>query len=76
MNKKNALGKGLSALIPSYGEEKVEKHPENFTETKKLSTSAKEKVDKAVDNSNKVLQLPLSKVEPREKQPRIVFDEE
>ena len=75
MNRKNVLGKGLGALIPSYGEEKVDKVPENFTEPKKLSTSSKEKVDKTVDNSNKVLQLPLSKVEPREKQPRIVFDE-
>ena len=75
MNRKNALGKGLSALIPSYGEEKVEKVPENFTEPQKLSTSSKEKVDKSVDNSNKVLQLPLSKVEPRQKQPRFIFDE-
>lgn len=76
MNRKNVLGKGLGALIPSYGEEKVDKLPENFTGDKKLSTSTKEKVDKSVDNSNKVLQLPLSKVEPREKQPRMVFDEE
>ena len=75
MNRKNGLGKGLSALIPTYGEEKVEKRPENFTEAKKLSTFEKEKVDNPVDNSNKVLQLPLSKVEPREKQPRMVFDE-
>ena len=75
MNRKNVLGKGLSALIPTYGEEKVEKVPENFTERKKLSTFEKEKVDNPVDNSNKVLQLPLSKVEPREKQPRMVFDE-
>lgn len=76
MNRKNVLGKGLSALIPDYGEEKVEKNPENFTGTKKLSTGVKEKVDNLVDNSNKVLQLPLSKVEPRENQPRMVFDEE
>lgn len=75
MNRKNVLGKGLGALIPSYGEEKVDKNPENFTDRKKLSTSSKEKVDKTVDNSNKVLQLPLSKVEPRENQPRMVFDE-
>ena len=76
MNRKNVLGKGLGALIPSYGEEKVDKGPENFTEEKKLSTSSKDKVDKTVDNTNKVLLLPLSKVEPREKQPRVVFEEE
>ena len=40
MNRKNVLGKGLGALIPSYGEEKVDKVPENFTEPKKLSTSS------------------------------------
>ena len=75
MNRKNALGRGLGALIPSYGEEKVDNPSENFTERKKLSTNTEEKVDNPVDNSNKVLQLPLSKVEPREKQPRMVFDE-
>ena len=76
MNRKNALGRGLGALIPSYGEEKVDKKAENFTSPQKLSTSAEEKVENPVDNTNKVLLLPLSKVEPREGQPRVIFEEE
>ena len=75
MNRKNALGRGLGALIPSYGEEKVDNRSENFTGSKKLSTFTEEKVDNPVDNSNKVLLLPLSKVEPRSGQPRVIFDE-
>ena len=76
MNRKNALGRGLGALIPSYGEEKVDNRTENFPEPKKLSTIADEKVENAVDKANKVLLLPLSKVEPRSGQPRVIFDEE
>ncbi len=75
MNRKNALGRGLGALIPSYGEEKVDNRSENFTGSQKLSTFTEEKVDNPVDNSNKVLLLPLSKVEPRSGQPRVIFDE-
>ena len=75
MNRKNALGRGLGALIPSYGEEKVDNPSENFTERKKLSTNTEEKVDNPVDKANKVLLLPLSKVEPRSGQPRVIFDE-
>ena len=76
MNRKNALGRGLGALIPSYGEEKVDNRTENFPEPKKLSTITDEKVENAVDKANKVLLLPLSKVEPRSGQPRVIFDEE
>ncbi len=75
MNRKNALGRGLGALIPSYGEEKVDNPLENFTERIKLSTNTEEKVDNPVDKANKVLLLPLSKVEPRSGQPRVIFDE-
>ena len=75
MARKNALGRGLGALIPGFTEEKVDNPQENFTEPKKLSTKKPEKVDNLVDNTNKVLFLPLSKVEPREGQPRMVFDE-
>ena len=75
MARKNALGRGLGALIPGFTEEKVDNPQENFTESKKLSTKKPEKVDNPVDNTNKVLFLPLSKVEPREGQPRMVFEE-
>lgn len=75
MAKKSALGRGLGALIPGFEEEKVDKPQENFPKTEKLSTKKKEKVDNPVDNTNKVLFLPLSKVEPREGQPRMVFEE-
>ncbi len=75
MNRKNALGRGLGALIPAYLEEKVDKEAENFTEPVKLSTQDKPDVEKTVDNDGKVFQLPLSKVEPRSSQPRVIFDE-
>lgn len=75
MARKNALGRGLGALIPGFEEEKVDKPQENLTKSQKLSTKKVEPVDNSVDNTNKVLLLPLSKVEPREDQPRMVFDE-
>ncbi|MBP3729794.1 MAG: ParB/RepB/Spo0J family partition protein, partial [Lachnospiraceae bacterium] len=75
MARKTALGRGLGALIPGFDSEKVDKPQENFTEEAKLSTKTEAKVDKIVDNTNKVLLLPLSKVEPREGQPRMLFDE-
>ena len=75
MARKNALGRGLGALIPGFEEEKVDKSQENLTKPQKLSTKKAEPVDNSVDNTNKVLFLPLSKVEPREDQPRMVFDE-
>lgn len=75
MARKNALGRGLGALIPGFEEEKVDKPQENLTEPQRLSTKKMEPVDNSVDNTNKVLLLPLSKVEPREDQPRMVFDE-
>ena len=75
MSKKNALGRGLGALIPAFGEEKVDKPEENFTKTQKLSTNKEQDVDNFVDKANKVLSLPISKVEPRPSQPRILFDE-
>ena len=75
MARKNALGRGLGALIPGFEEEKVDKPQENLTKSQKLSTKKTESVDNSVDNTNKVLLLPLSKVEPREDQPRMVFDE-
>ena len=75
MARKNALGRGLGALIPGFEEEKVDKPQENLTKPQKLSTKKAEAVDNSVDNTNKVLFLPLSKVEPREDQPRMIFDE-
>lgn len=70
------MGRGLGALIPSYGEEKVDNLSENFTEDQNLSTFSEEKVDKSVESPNRVLLLPLSQVEPREGQPRQNFNEE
>ena len=75
MSKKNALGRGLGALIPAFGEEKVDKSEENFTKQQKLSTNKEADVDNYVDKANTVLSLPLSKVEPRPSQPRVLFDE-
>ena len=75
MARKNALGRGLGALIPGFEEEKVDKPQENLTKPQKLSTKKAETVDNSVDNTNKVLLLPLSKVEPRDDQPRMIFDE-
>ena len=76
MARKSALGRGLGALIPGFEPQKVDNSAENFTEEKKLSTKQKENVDSPVDKTNKVLLLPLSKVEPREGQPRMLFDED
>ena len=75
MARKNALGRGLGALIPGFEPEKVDNSPENFTEPEKLSTKQAENGDSSVDKANKVLLLPISKVEPREGQPRMIFDE-
>lgn len=75
MARKNALGRGLGALIPGFEPQKVDNSPENFTEEKKLSTIGSENVDSPGDKTNKVLLLPLSKVEPREGQPRMIFEE-
>ncbi|MBO4839256.1 MAG: ParB/RepB/Spo0J family partition protein [Lachnospiraceae bacterium] len=75
MARKNALGRGLGALIPGFEPEKVDNSPENFPSEKKLSTKPKENVDSPGDKTNKVLLLPLSKVEPREGQPRMIFDD-
>nr|MBQ6242066.1 ParB/RepB/Spo0J family partition protein [Lachnospiraceae bacterium] len=75
MARKNALGRGLGALIPGFEPEKVDNSPKNFPSEKKLSTKPKENVDSPGDKTNKVLLLPLSKVEPREGQPRMIFDD-
>ena len=75
MARKSVLGRGLGALIPGFDEQNVDSSKENLTEKEKLSTKTEKKVDNSVDNTNKVLHLPLSKVEPREGQPRMIFDE-
>ena len=75
MTRKNALGRGLGALIPGYAEEKVEKTPENSHENKKLSTNDPKNVDNSVDKGEKVQEVALSLVEPRIGQPRVIFDE-
>lgn len=72
MVRKNALGKGLGALIPEFVEEKVETDAENSHEFRDLSTKSGENVDNSVD---KVVEISLSKVEPRAGQPRMIFDE-
>ena len=76
MTRKNALGRGLGALIPGYPEEKVEKTTENSHKTADLSTNGLENVENSVENGGKVREIPLSQVEPREGQPRVLFDEE
>ena len=50
MARKNALGRGLGALIPGFEEEKVDKPQENLTKPQKLSTKKAETVDNSVDN--------------------------
>ena len=75
MTRKNALGRGLGALIPGYAEEKVEKTPENSLENEKISTKDPKNVDNSVDKGEKVHEVAISLVEPRIGQPRILFDE-
>ena len=75
MTRKNALGRGLGALIPGYPEGKVDKNPENSLKTDKLSTKALDNVEKPVDNGEKIKEVPISQVEPRASQPRVIFEE-
>ena len=75
MSRKNVLGRGLGALIPSYAEEKVDNSKENLPEGEKLSTKGAEKVEIEVEKQGKVYQLPLSRVEQRANQPRVIFEE-
>lgn len=75
MSRKNALGKGLGALIPGFAEEKVEKTTENSLEEEKLSTKSGKNVEKKVENGESVVELPISQVEPRANQPRVIFDD-
>ena len=75
MTRKNALGRGLGALIPGYPEEKVDKSPENSLENEKLSTNLPENVNKAVDKGESIREVAISQVEPRPSQPRVLFDE-
>ena len=75
MTRKNALGRGLGALIPGYAEEKVEKTPENSLENEKISTKDPKNVDNSVDKGEKVHEVTISLVEPRIGQPRVLFDE-
>lgn len=75
MNRKNALGKGLGALIPDFVENSVEKATENLTEMQELSTKSGENVDNFVEKGENVVDLPLSLVEPRANQPRMTFKE-
>ena len=75
MTRKNALGRGLGALIPGFAEEKVEKVPENSLESEKLSTKRPENVNNPVDKGESVREVPISLVEPRASQPRVLFDE-
>ena len=75
MTRKNALGRGLGALIPGYPEEKVEKTPENSHINKELSTNDPSKVEKSVDKGEIIREVAISQVEPRPSQPRVLFDE-
>ena len=75
MTRKNALGRGLGALIPGYPEEKVEKTPENSHINKELSTNGPSKVEKSVDKGEIIREVAISQVEPRPSQPRVLFDE-
>ena len=75
MTRKNALGRGLGALIPGFAEEKVEKTPENSLESEKLSTKRPENVNNSVDKGEIVREVAISQVEPRASQPRVLFDE-
>lgn len=75
MTRKNALGRGLGALIPGYPEEKVDKKPENSLEKVEISTNTSENVDNSVDKGEKVREIAISQVEPRTGQPRVIFDE-
>ncbi len=75
MAKKNALGRGLGALIPEIVSEKVENTAENSLQNTKLSTSSEQNVDNTVDASEKIVELPISQVEPRANQPRMIFEE-
>ncbi len=75
MTRKNALGRGLGALIPGYPEEKVEKTPENSLINEKLSTNKPSNVEKTVDKGGIIREVAISQVEPRPSQPRVLFDE-
>ncbi len=75
MPQRTALGKGIGALIPSLGQENVDKNSEIGKIAGKLSTISSPDVEKEVDTAEKVVEIPLSKVEPRPGQPRMVFDE-
>ena len=75
MSRKNALGRGLGALIPEFAEEAVDKTTENSLEEEKLSTKSGKNVENFVENGEKVVELPISQVEPRANQPRVIFDE-
>ena len=75
MTRKNALGRGLGALIPEYPEEKVEKTPENSLKNEKLSTNHLPNVNKSVDKGETIREVAISQVEPRANQPRVLFDE-
>ena len=54
----------------------MEKTTENSHKTAGLSTNGLENVENSVENGGKVREIPLSQVEPREGQPRVLFDEE
>lgn len=75
MTRKNALGRGLGALIPGYPEEKVEKSPKNSLHSEEISTKGHKNVDNSVDKGEKVREIAISLVEPRAGQPRVIFDE-
>ena len=75
MTRKNALGRGLGALIPGYPEEKVEKTPENSLENEKISTKHPNNVNNLVDKGESIREVAISLVEPRASQPRVLFDE-
>ena len=75
MTRKNALGRGLGALIPEYPEEKVEKPSENSLINTELSTNQSSNVKKTVDKGEIIREVAISQVEPRPSQPRVLFDE-
>ena len=66
---RKGLGKGLDALMAIYGKEEEKKSIQEFI----LEKEAKNKKD---DDSNKVIDISLSMIDPDKNQPRKNFNEE
>ena len=75
MERRNALGKGLNALFPGFQEEKVDTVQKVALEPEKTSTKQTPLVENKVDNTDRIMEIPLSKVERNPHQPRVIFSE-